>query len=525
MVKNIRKLMAVLLSLSILASLFAVPVLADAASDVTTVGLEEVIVEDKYAYLRIQILEDSVAVFSNPYDSTYYISSSTLLSALKSNNDYTLSYVKSVDGDDASIKHVTGGYIKAVKDGKDTVYIPIVNKAHQVDTIKLGWTGETYGWVESGTTGTSSRPSAQSIGGKPAPKKDEDGYVDSWSRGVVVSTAGGSGYWLAKLQGNKDESNTNNVAGWIDNYDTTFTYVFNFFAENVAMPVVYYDSIGKSATTAVNLVKFDSEGYLSYYSGGATGETKQYIKTDYKITPHRWHQLAVTFCSGRYRPIIFLDGRQVLGSSPTYYDWHVAEVGIGANKSVTGSVYFNDVRYYEGYYDPSDEIISAAPSADNVKIDTKNKVIYYAGISELEALKSSIKEHCDASAVNVYATPASTAYTAATALDNANSVVVLTSPNGLRYDYYTLAEMDMSDIVFDVSNGNIKASVAVFDSSVNASKLYLASYDDTELVGIDVATVTADGTVADAEIAYDSSLTYKAFLWNASLNPVAKAEY
>ncbi|MBR5505250.1 MAG: hypothetical protein IKV73_02965 [Clostridia bacterium] len=513
MLKSIKKLMAVMMSLSLLAGMLAIPVLADTASDVTTVGLEEVKVSDKYAYLRIQVLEDSIAVFSNPYDSSYYISSSTLLSALKSNNGYTLSYVNSVDGDDASTKHVTGGYIKAVKDGADTVYIPIVSKAHQVDTIQLGWSGR--GWSETGTEGTSSRPSVQSIGGKPAPKSGEAGYDDSWTRGVVVSATGGTGNWLAKLQGNKDEANTNNVAGWIDNYDTTFTYVFNFFAENVAMPIVYANEV---------LVRFDSNGYLEYRSGGAGSETTQYIKTDYKITANRWHQLAITFCSGRWRPYIFLDGVNVVGSK-LWYDWKVGEVAIGADKSVTGAVYFNDVRYYEGYYDPSAEIITAAPSAGNVKIDTKNKVIYYAGISELDALKSSIKEHCDASAVNVYETPASKTYTAATTLNNANNVVVLTSPNGLRYDYYTLAQMDMSDIVFNVSNGSIKASVAVFDSGVNASKLYIAAYDGTELMGIDVANVTADGTIADAQIAYNSSLTYKAFLWDASSNPVAKAEY
>lgn len=512
MVKSIKKLMAVLLSLSLLAGMLAIPVLADTASDVTTVDLEEVNVSDKYAYLRIQVLDDSIAVFSNPYDSSYYISSSTLLSALKSNNDYTLSYVNRIDGDDASINHVTGGYIKAVKDGADTVYIPIVSKAHHVDTIRPGY--DNSGWKEYKATGAT-RLTEQSIGGKPAPKSNEEGYPASWSGGVNVSTAG-SGYWYAELLANKDANNTSGgLSGWIDNYDTTFTYVFNLFAENVAMPIVYANKI---------LVKFDADGYLYYLSGGGSGETEQYIKTDYKITANRWHQLAITFCSGRWRPYIFLDGVNVVGSK-SWYDWKVGAVSIAADTSVIGSMYFNDVRYYQGYYDPNDEIITAPAAASNVKIDTANKVISYANISTVEDLKAAIEAQCDASAVNVYVTPTSKTYTAATTLDNANNVVVLTSPNGLRYDYYILAQMDMSDIVFNVSNGSIKASVAVFDSGVNASKLYIAAYDGTELMGIDVANVTADGTIADAQIAYNSSLTYKAFLWDASSNPVAKAEY
>ena len=511
MVKSIKKLMAVILSLTLITGIPMGLAFAETSSNVTLVGLNEVSVNNntyKYANLRIQILDDSVAVFSNPYDPGYYISSETLLLALASDNGYTLSYVLTTDGEDTEVNHVTGGFIKAVKDGADTLYIPIVNKANQVDNIQLGWSKR--GWTEVNTTGAS-RPSTKDIGGKSEAVNGDD----VWSRGVVVSSVSDQPPCRLILEGNKDANNTSNISGWVDNYDTTFTYVFNFFAENVAMPIVYANEV---------LVRFDSDGCLEYRSGGAGSETTQYVKTDYKITANRWHQLAITFCSGRWRPYIFLDGVNVVGSK-SWYDWKVSEVAIGAIKSVVGEVYFNDVRYYEGYYTPENEIITAPAAVSNVKIDTKNKLISYAGIDNLDELKTAIKANCNASAVNVYNAPLSKTYIASESLDNANNVVVLTSPNGLRYDYYTLSNLDISDIVFDVEEGNIKASVAAFDSSLNSPKLYIASYSENELMNVNATDVTLDGEVSDTSIPYNSKFKYKAFLWDATLTPIKVLEY
>ncbi|MBR5505514.1 MAG: hypothetical protein IKV73_04325, partial [Clostridia bacterium] len=217
MTKNIKKLFALLLSALLLAGVLPLSAFADTPSDVTTVGLEEVKVSANYAYLRIQVLEDSVAVFSNPINSKYYISSDTLLSALKSNNGYTLSYVLEEGGDAAGAAHVVGGYIKASKAEADDIYIPVVCKADYVDTIRLDQAGSM--WTEAGADNVAST-SVAAVGGKPS---------DDYSRKVEVTTDGLSGYYLMKLEGNKDTNvkewiddyHGSTVKDWIDNFDTT----------------------------------------------------------------------------------------------------------------------------------------------------------------------------------------------------------------------------------------------------------------------------------------------------------------
>ncbi|MBR5505515.1 MAG: heparinase II/III family protein [Clostridia bacterium] len=419
MTKGVKKLSALILSVAILAGILPFSAFAGTASVAETVGLEEVSISNstyKYANLRIQILDDSVAVFSNPYDSNCYISSSTLLSALKSTNGYALSYTASVDGEETEADHVTDGFIKAVKNGADTIYIPIVSKNNYIDTIRLEQAGSM--WTESGADGVVST-AVSAVGGKAS---------DDYSRKVEVTTQGLTGYYLMNLEGNKDSNDTANVAGWIDNYNTTFTYVLNIYAEDVSLPVLYVNSAHSTVKNYV-LARFDSDGYLCYtkeaYSGGSTSD----VKTQYKLTPNKWHQLAVSFCSATWIPLIFFDG-EYIGCTDAWYDWKVYQLGIGADKSKTGTVYFDDVEYYEGYY------------------------------------------------------------------------------------------KDMSDIELSVSDGKIRAAAAVSDLTLESAKLYLAAYSRSELVGIDVADVQANGPATETELTYDSSLTYKAFLWDASLSPV-----
>ena len=420
MTKSVKKLSALILSVAILAGILPFAAFADAPSPVATVGLTEVSVNNSatvYANLRIKVLEDSVAVFSHPYDSNCYISSSILLSALKSNNGYVLSYVTCVGGEDAKADHIADGYIKAVKDDADTIYIPIVNKNNYIDTIRLDQADSM--WSETGADGVVST-AVSAVGGKAS---------DDYSRRVEVTTEGLSGYYLMNLEGNKDSNDSVNVKGWTDNYDTTFTYVFNIYAEDVSLPVLYANSAHGSVKNYV-LARFDSDGYLSYTKEAYTGSSTSDVKTQHRLTPNKWHQLAISFCSAKWRPLIFFDG-EYIGCTDAWYDWQVYQLCIGADKSKTGTVYFDDVEYYEGYY-------------------TK----------------------------------------------------------------------DISDIKLNVSDGKIRASVAVSDLTLESPKLYLAAYSCSELVGIDVADAQADGTVTETELTYDSSLTYKAFLWDASLAPV-----
>ncbi|MBR5505523.1 MAG: hypothetical protein IKV73_04370, partial [Clostridia bacterium] len=285
-----------------------------------------------------------------------------------------------------------------------------------------------------------------------------------------------------------------------------YTYVFNFMTDNYLSPSVY-----AASTTFVN---FDANGYLNYLAG--TSSSNSMKTTSYKIEKNKWHQLAITIDCDRKRPLIFLDGKYI-GCDDAYLAT-MDKVAICISKTQVGKVYYDDVVYYEGYYRNDDEVVTPSKEISNIAIDTYNDIISYANVTGVADLKAAIKEQSNAATVEIY----NSDYTVATELTN-DKIVVLTSPNGLRYEYYTLANLDVSDIVFDVADDNIKASVAMFKSAASPV-LYLAAYSDSELISIDVATVTVGGDIAEATVAYDKDLTYKAFVWDG-VSPVAKDEY
>ena len=428
MKKTIKKLLVLVLTMTLFVCSFPLSSFADTATAVETVGLEEVKVSANYVYLRIKVLDDAVAVFSNPCDSGYYISSSTLLSALKSNNGYTLSYTLEEGGDDVNVSHVVGGYIKASKAEADDVYIPVVNKADYTDAIDL--TQSESLWTESGSESVSAS-SVSSVGGKPS---------DDYSKKVEVSTEGLSGYYLLNLEGTKDSENNDNVKGWVDNYDTTFTYVFNIYAEDVSAPVIYANSAHGSVKNYV-LARFDSEGYLSYtktaYSGGTTSD----VKTQYKLTPNSWHQIAISFCSARWRPLIFFDGKYV-GCTDSHYDWQVYQFAIGVDKSKQGTVYFDDVEYYEGYYD-SDYVnkaskLNLSSGSESVHIASDGNInVDLSVINSADSLFSVLST--DADNIKLYADNSFSAEASEVADGN---VLVLSDVDNKIFKYYNVSPIE-----------------------------------------------------------------------------------
>lgn len=439
---------------------------------------------------RMKVLDDSLAVFSSPDISGYWISSKDMLENLTSSKGYTLSYVLEKDGEDASVDSVVSGYLKAVKDD-EVFYLPIVKQVGKTNVSLSDVKNDGYGANKVTKTGVAGNPST-AVGFTPN----------------TATTNPGNGYRIG-LKANADANGNKGYSSAIGN---TFTYVFNIYADGNSDATIHLDGY--------SLLKWTQNGEI-YMRNDSFTEPWPETPAMTNIKRGQWHQIAITFNSGSCRPIFYVDGVSLTTSKaqPPYVDYNtkstLVALGIDSinNGSTTGQVLYSDVVYYEGYFYNEGDLIVPNKSDDTIKIDAVGGVIYHNGIDSIDALKAAVLANTDASVVTVYTND--TDYVEATEITS-EVMVMAKSANGMRYKCFNPEEITLSDITTTVSDGNISASVKAFDETYEGYSLIIASYDGGFLKAVDVAKVTAvDGSAATvATITYDETLKVKTFFWN-----------
>ena len=160
---------------------------------------------------------------------------------------------------------------------------------------------------------------------------------------------------------------------------------------------------------------YNADGTLSYYDDG-------WKTADASLERGRWHKIAVTYDSERCRFVFFANGKLIIPDGRWMQNG--ADMHFGSDKGKNGRVLLDDFVTYEGYYEPSNDII---PDAKNtgVKIDNAKKTIYYKDITTVTELENAVRELSGASAAKLYADDSFAG--SADALDNDKNVMVLTT--------------------------------------------------------------------------------------------------
>lgn len=430
---------------------------------------------------RIKKSDTGLYVYSGNYETVLAdgnkrkadsISSDELIAAISSENGYALSYIDE-DKADAKTDSVTGGFIKAEKENSDTIYLPIMPRT---EAKELEF------------------PADFSVGGDGADPTSAENVAGK--QGTVYGVA------YNNTQGN-DKRYVHNPADWY----TTYTYTFNMYADG--------DAAGFIGFAGGNgLLIYNADGTLSYYDDG-------WKTADVSLERGRWHKIAVTYDSERCRFVFFANGKLIIPDGRWMQNG--ADMHFGSDKGKNGRVLLDDFVTYEGYYEPSNDII---PDAKNtgVKIDNAKKMIYYKDIATVTELENAVRELSGASAAKLYADDSFAG--SADALDNDKNVMVLTTA-GNAMGYYGIADMPqaISDITFGQDSDKMNAYISINDCDENVI-LYIASYKDGKLTDVNSVTVAAGtnpGTVT-AQVGYSAEYTYKAFLWNSAMLPIRFAQ-
>lgn len=458
-------------------------------TDMEKVGLEA------SGNVNIIVNDDNVVVMSNPYVGAGMITSANVINALSSSENFTLAYVNA-DKEEVAVNHVTSGYIKATKDGEDTIYIPIISEMPGSRVSDLIY-NQGHGSSDIATIVNEE----QTVAG-----------VTTNVQGFITKETVGS----RRIQFNPTSydatSKTTNI---------TFTYVFNMYADGNADAWVGYGS-------GYPLFKWDANGdvYTVSESSALAYDTTAVMN----IQRNRWHQISVTVDKKRNRPIIHIDGKLL---KPSYSDdfpysgIHYLALCVTGKEVANDKVLYSDVTYYEGFYTKGNEFVESVSPATDFAIDMDNNIIYYQNIG-VQELKDLILANTNASTAMVYAD--NTFASEATTLDNNSNVVVLTSPNGFRYEYYTLkdySEIPAPEFAFDLGETTFTVSAKI-KADYTGSTIYVATYtSDNTLVAVTPIALDASdyNTEFSQKFAYGGGgRKIKVFLWDGEQNPVSFAE-
>ncbi len=472
--------------------------LEEAADDTTTA-------DDNWK-TNVNFYDEAVAVYSHTENPTWQITSDALLGALSSKTGYELSYVDE-NKEPATTDHVTGGYLKAVKDD-ETLYIPIVKQYDYSTGFKTAAEANVNVKYRN-AYGHTIINSASNVAGNPA---------SAFGFSVKPGSTSEDRHDIYMI------SDVSNSSSFVVN--KTCTYVFNMYAEDDAVL-----SVGYRKGTKLFDWNPDGSVYVYRWVGGTNAKDATPFMN---LERGKWHQVAFTIERASSRGELYIDG--VHYENPELLPvWNMCsgislcmgKLSEGYAADATGRVLFSDVEYYEGMYYNYGETIEAKSSTVDFAIDTDAKVIYYQNM-DLAALKAAVLANTDASAVKVY-TDATISAEAAEL--SAASVVFTTSENGMRYEYYTLKPYsEIPAPVLTVTPGTSTYKVSTkYITDLTGYTLYAASYtSDNTLVGVTAYPVEADDLYKNLEfkLAYgDGGTKVKAFLWDDENTPLSFAQY
>lgn len=474
-------------------------------TDVEKVGLSKVKDDSSIAgdnwKSNIIIVKDKIAVYSSTLRNLSWIDSTRLLGGLVSNNGYILSYVDE-NKNPATASNVTDGYVKASKDGEEDIYIEIVNKYnHQGPLEVTDWTVDKRASTLTSATGIAGKPSDDT----------SSGFLATTYTGETPSQAEPKYYF-------KEDAVISTHP------DGTRTYVFNMYVDGDAIA-----RIGMMyGTSAYYVMKW--EGATGDFYAPASG-TSMSSTPEFKLETGRWHQIAISMDKGTGGKVeIYIDGVLYQKGIDDNHGWNNYQgIALGAYCfSTTGKVLYDDIETYNGFYDAEDANVAVKSVTSNFIIDKDNKVIYYKNMTTPSEIVSAVIANTNASTAKVYAD--NTFASEATTLDNNSNVVVLTSPNVLRYEYYTLkaySEIPAPEFAFDLGETTFTVSAKI-KADYTGSTIYVATYtSDNTLVAVTPIALDASdyNTEFSQKFAYGSGgQKVKVFLWDGEQNPVSYAE-
>ena len=445
----------------------------------------------------------NVSVYSSNLRNLSCVSSARLIEALESSEGYTLSYVDE-NKNSAVSDSVDSGFIKASKEGTDDVYIEIVDKYNQQAPVDLtALTLDIRGATTTSATGVAGKSADDTSHGFKA-------TVHSWNPAKYYHTV-------------EDVISINP--------DGTRTYVFNMYTDG--------DAIARIAlmfgTSAYYVAKWDGSTGDFYGpkgpSNAPTQATAMATTPDLNLETGRWHQVAITMDKGTGGRIeMYVDGKllqRVIDENLGWNNYSGVGFGIGYEET-TGKALFDDIEIYNGFYDAEDANVGAKSATDDFVVDTDNKVIYYQNMTTSSEIVTAALANTNATAAKVYAD--STFAAEAAELDNSTNVVMLTSPNGIRYEYYTLKPMSElpAPVITITPSKTIFTVSGKIISNLSGYTMYVATYTNDDTL-VSVAPVVIDGSMMYKEFsnkyAFGSGgVKAKVFLWKADQTPLTFAQ-
>lgn len=467
-------------------------------SDVDKVGLTlSYTTGESVMQKRLYIQDDSIVVLSHPHNASYWISSVMLYHEFyigetlyqpffSSSNGYTLRYVDK-NKVEKNTEFTRDGYIKATKEGEEDVYIPIISKLDE-ESIDI-----TRGYNPG------SKSTAYGVCGKTA---------DDISNGFTYTdSSSGNQRYQTFSASTTSQKNT--------------TIVFNMYADSNADVLLVADG-------GFNFMKWSADGKISYIS--STGDWYEAATAE----RGKWHRVAITYDKARNRKIFYVDGKYINGKDSNDAEATNSVEGLyfcaqspPSPNTLTGSIYFDDVVQYTGYYDMTGDMTYSV-CGTNVEVNTEANTIGYKNITSVNELKAAVADLTGASAVRIYTD--STLSAEASELDKANNAAVIVSANGLGYSYYTLEDFadKITDIAFSTEGGNIKASVTVNEAEEDMF-LIIASYNTASSIkNINLTKISASedlGAEKFATIPYNPECNTMAYLWSINLKPLKMLKY
>jgi len=259
---------------------------------------------------NVAILTDAIAVYSHPSNTSYQISSDTLISALKAETGWNLSYVNS-SKNAASVSHVKSGFVKATHDEYADVYIPVTHKGAVIDN---------------------------DFSNNAASYKGTTKATYTYSDGIATFTAGNSaidGYTYAGI---------GNGAGNADAIATLpYTVKFKMKVTGNAVGVVNYRWDGDS----FNIIRINGDGSYTHMNNANTQVSGGTLAKD------EWHDITIVYDAPANRFQLWVNEEckiSNIGTVPTNYFTKI--VFAIASGSSDGTVQFKDFDTNYGYYYP-----------------------------------------------------------------------------------------------------------------------------------------------------------------------------
>lgn len=493
-----KKLLSFFITLTLLAS-FAAPLTgaADVAEDITAVGLTS-----NSDFVIVQ--SDSVLVASHSFNSAYQIDSDEVISALSSDNGYSLTYIdKEKNAPQNAVSHVRDGFIRCTKDSGEPIDVPIVDRG------KISSSPTAMRGFQEIPPDTIVRNQTSGIANKAS---DDSAYL------VTATNADITKEWRLDYnmhETTKDDGETSSNAGLEQYPNESFVVEGNFYLDGNMGMALYMRAYKfleiNSAGEIYAINKAESELTNSEYS---TKDFTTHSEKLGKVEPGKWHRVAVGYDiniksdnSNVGQIYVYIDGKLItLQGSQSLTNYSVVDTfrfctAIG--NAVTGKLAVDDVISYEGYYYPERNAVDISDYNDgDLIIDSASKSIKYNSdfYTSDNALKQIIKSQSDNTARIVFLksdnTPASN-------LSEATQCMVEAECDGnvLVYDYYKLEKFfEIKDFAF-TQNG----AAAQVTEGLNQPKnitMVLVCYDSNGAVRkvISSDTISVQGTTKPISI-------------------------